>query len=822
MEQKLEAYRRKRNFLKTSEPSGKEEKPVGVTKRKIFAVQLHYARTTHFDFRLEWDGVLLSWAVPKGPSFNPKDKRLAVRVEEHPLDYADFEGVIPKGEYGGGTVLLWDKGYWTETEDFARGLEKGSLKLRLDGKRLKGGWALVRLNDKDKAEDEKENWLLFKEKDSFAKDTSGLTGRERSVKSGLSAKGIAEKAAVAAAEIPFDCAPVMLCRQVAAPPSEKGWVYEIKYDGYRIAAYSQKDGVRLLTRNGKDFSDKLPELAQAIGRLSNGRALVLDGEAIISDDEGRSDFQALQNHLRLKDGRKPVYMVFDLLSLDGKDLRELPLIERKKRLKTLIGDGNDAIKYSAHVEGRGEECFAAARKLGLEGIVGKRADSPYSGSRNGDWIKIKCYNRQEFVIGGFTRTAKRSDGVSALLLGYFEDGSFVYAGRAGTGFGAAEARKLLEIFRALKTDKCPFSQPPDTKGEQSVFWLKPRAVAEIQFAEWTDENVLRQASYKGLRADKEARSVVRETARTLAQTDDGARKTSKSDKDSVLGVKISNPQRLVFASPILTKKEVAEYYAAAAERMLKYAGGRIVSVVRCHGGVSDACFFKKHPTSDVRGTGTATIKSSDGKASEYFYLKNEIGLISEVQLGTVEFHVWGSRVSDLEKPDMLVFDLDPDEGLPAEKVRQGARDVKKVLDALGLKSFLKVSGGKGYHIVVPLLPEADWETASEFARRVAETAEKKWPDRYTSNIRKEKRKGKIFIDWARNGRGSTGVAPYSLRARAGAKVSMPIAWKELDSVLPSGVTVFDALKRLKAPDPWKGFFNVGQSLKKISARNPYL
>ena len=331
MEQKLEAYRRKRNFLKTSEPSGKEEKPVGVKKRKIFAVQLHYARTTHFDFRLEWDGVLLSWAVPKGPSFNPKDKRLAVRVEEHPLDYADFEGVIPKGEYGGGTVLLWDKGYWTETEDFARGLEKGSLKLRLDGKRLKGGWALVRLNDKDKAEDEKENWLLFKEKDSFAKDTSGLTGRERSVKSGLSAKGIAEKAAVAAAEIPFDCAPVMLCRQVAAPPSEKGWVYEIKYDGYRIAAYSQKDGVRLLTRNGKDFSDKLPELAQAIGRLSNGRALVLDGEAIISDDEGRSDFQALQNHLRLKDGRKPVYMVFDLLSLDGKDLRELPLEERKKK-----------------------------------------------------------------------------------------------------------------------------------------------------------------------------------------------------------------------------------------------------------------------------------------------------------------------------------------------------------------------------------------------------------------------------------------------------------------------------------------------------------
>lgn len=808
MENNLKKYKEKRNLAVTPEPSGKIKKRAG--KERKFSVQLHYARSRHFDFRLEWEGVLLSWAVPKGPSFNPLDKRLAVRVEDHPVDYADFEGVIPKGEYGGGTVLLWDEGTWTPTGDFDAGLENGSLKIRLKGKRLKGDWALVRLKS-DSAKNDSENWLLIKEKDSFAKDSAGITGKEKSVKSGLAGSGIAKQNDLTARKIPFDRADLMLARRASAPPAQDGWVYEIKYDGYRIAAYAQNGQVRLFTRNGKDFSEKLPSVAQAIKALANGRALVLDGEAIIADDDGRSDFQALQRHFRLQDERQPVYMVFDLLALDGEDLRSLPLIRRKQRLEKLLTSAPDEIRFSSHVEGKGQECFDAAKELGLEGIIGKKADSLYSGSRNGDWIKLKCYNRQEFVVGGYVRTAKKTDGLSAVLLGYFKNGSLIYAGRAGTGFGSAEAKALLKQFKPAKTEKCPFSAAPPIKKDETAFWLKPQFVAEIQFAEWTNENVLRQASYKGLREDKSARDVTIEKPSPPRLSDEAS-----ADGDTICGVKISSPQRLVYSSPPLSKSEVAQYYAAAAERMLKYAGERIVSVVRCHEGVSKACFFKKHPVGQNDGIGITEIKNSEGESGEYYYIKNKTGLIYEVQLGTVEFHVWGSRVENAEKPDIMVFDLDPDEKLPAEKVRQGARDVKKVLDGLGLKSFLKVSGGKGYHIVVPLLPDADWKKVSEFSKRVAEAAEKKWPERYTSNIRKEKRKGKIFIDWGRNGRGSTSVAPYSLRARAGAKVSMPVAWSELDSVLPDGIGLNDALARLKKPDPWRNFFNVRQSISDIA------
>lgn len=808
METNLKKYKEKRNFAVTPEPSGKIKKRAG--KERKFSVQLHYARSRHFDFRLEWEGVLLSWAVPKGPSFNPLDKRLAVRVEDHPVDYADFEGVIPKGEYGGGTVLLWDEGTWTPTGDFDAGLENGSLKIRLKGKRLKGDWALVRLKS-DSAKNDSENWLLIKEKDSFAKDSAGITGKEKSVKSGLAGSGIAKQNDLTARKIPFERADLMLARRASAPPAQDSWVYEIKYDGYRIAAYAQNGQVRLFTRNGKDFSEKLPSVAQAIKALAKGRALVLDGEAIIADDDGRSDFQALQRHFRLQDERQPVYMVFDLLALDGEDLRSLPLIRRKQRLEKLLNSAPDEIRFSSHVEGKGKECFDAAKELGLEGIIGKKADSLYSGSRNGDWIKLKCYNRQEFVVGGYVRTAKKTDGLSAVLLGYFKNGSLIYAGRAGTGFGSAEAKALLKQFKPAKTEKCPFSAAPPIKKDETAFWLKPQFVAEIQFAEWTAENVLRQASYKGLRADKSARDVTIEKPSLPRLSDEAA-----ADGDTICGVKISSPQRLVYSSPPLSKSEVAQYYAAAAERMLKYAGERIVSVVRCHEGVSKACFFKKHPVGQNDGIGITEIKNSEGESGEYYYIKNKTGLIYEVQHGTVEFHVWGSRVENAEKPDIMVFDLDPDEKLPAEKVRQGARDVKKVLDGLGLKSFLKVSGGKGYHIVVPLLPDADWKKVSEFSKRVAEAAEKKWPERYTSNIRKEKRKGKIFIDWGRNGRGSTSVAPYSLRARAGAKVSMPVAWSELDSVLPDGIGLNDALARLKKPDPWRNFFNVRQSISDIA------
>lgn len=738
MTKKLEKYQSKRDFKKTSEPRGK----TGTSgKKRIFVVQYHEARAKHYDFRLAWQGVLLSWAVPKGPSTNPADKRLAVMVEDHPLEYANFEGVIPKGNYGAGTVKIWDKGEWEPVGDFGKGLKSGSLKFILCGEKLCGKWALVRM----KGEEDK-NWLLIKEK---------------------------------SAENPFDNAEVQLAKLVTDLPKGDDWLYEVKYDGYRIAAYAENGKVRLMTRNGYDFGDKFSVVKSAIETWADGRAMVLDGEMVVTDENGVSDFQKLQNYVRKKNGQKPEYKVFDILALDGRDLRELPLIERKKILENLLADVPEEISFVGFVKGKGKDSFAAAKKLGLEGIVGKKADSPYAGNRNGDWIKIKCYKRQEFVIGGYTLSEKKSEGVSSLLLGVHEGGKLVYSGRAGTGIDP----EIIKEFGALSRKTCPFDIEPKSRTGEKIFWLKPSLVAEIQFAEYTQENLLRQASFKGLRYDKSGKEVTNESS-------------------SVCGVEISSPERIVYENPKINKLEVAKYYEKVAERMLKYIKGRFISSVRCHDGVSGECFFKKHPAGKSDGIGVKEIKNDKGEKNEYFYITDKTGIISEVQLGTVEFHAWGSKASAHEKPDILVFDLDPEEGLGLDKVRQGAKDLKSILDELGLKSYLKTSGGKGYHIVVPFDKAKNWDEFHDFAKSVAALMEEKWPERYTANIRKEKRKGKIFIDWARNGKGATSVAPYSLRAREGAAVSMPIKWDELDKTAPNGIDMYSALERLKKPDPW--------------------
>lgn len=823
MSSPLSEYNRKRNFERTPEPPGTEEestRPDDAAEqgRLRFAVQHHRASRDHYDLRLEWNGTLLSWAVPKGPSYNPRDKRLAVRVEDHPLDYRTFEGVIAQGEYGGGTVMLWDEGYWEPLVDVEDGLADGDLKFVLDGHRLHGAWVLVHMKPKKGERDN--NWLLIKEKDDYVRADAGIDGFDASVQTGRTMDEIAHGEDEAFAANPFDHVDVELAKLVSSAPDGDGWLYEVKYDGYRMVAFIEHDAVRLVTRNGNDYTARFPAVAASLADWAAGRAMVLDGELVVTDDAGRTDFQALQGFLRNPAGKHPAYVVFDLLALDGDDLRDRPLVERKELLETLAQDAPDDVRYSVHVRGNGADSFRAACEQHLEGVVGKRADAPYRGGRSGDWIKLKCGNEQEFVIGGYTQSAKRERPVSSLLLGQYEDGRLVYAGRVGSGLSEAASRDLLAAFEGLERADAPFEDAPKPRAGERVVWLEPRLVAVVKFSEWTDDGLLRHPSYQGLRTDKEPCDVRREVAvrgEDLPEPDDRS-EHPMSDSPSrnelrIDGVRITSPDKLLFEHPPITKEDVVRYYARMAERMLPYAGGRILSIVRCPRGAGSACFFKKHPGPGTSGVITATVPASSGEDEEYFYVDSAEGLVSEAQMDTLEFHIWGSRVETLEQPDMMVFDLDPDKGLELAQVRQGVRDLKGILDDLELTAFLKTSGGKGYHVVVPFEPAASWDAFHDFARRIAQVMAEKWPDRYTSNVRLAKRTGKVFIDWMRNGRGATSVAPYSLRARSGAHVSMPLSWDELDRVAPDAVSMQDALASLDGVDPWEGYFDVRQALK---------
>lgn len=813
MTEKLTEYNRKRNFERTLEPEGTTENPEEGLR---FVVQHHMARRDHYDFRLEWGGALLSWAVPKGPSYNTRDKRLAVRVEEHPLEYRNFEGTIPKGEYGGGAVMLWDEGFWEPTADVEDGLNEGMLKFILKGRRLKGKWALVRL--KAKAGETKDNWLLLKEKDEYAKADDGIYEFTTSIRSLRTMKEIEEGKDETLAHNPFKKADVQLAKLVKTAPEGKDWLYELKYDGYRNLAYIEGNSVRLISRNGNDYTKRFADVANSLLDLAAGRAMVLDGEMTVTDASGKTDFQALQNYLKNPKSQSLTYIIFDLIALDGKDLRERPLIKRKEALETLMKDAPKNLYYSRHITGSGKESFLAACEAGLEGIVGKKANSLYSGTRNGDWIKLKCDRRQEFVIGGMTLTDKKTSGISALLLSVYEGEELVYCGRAGTGLSRRDMEELAEKFKGLERSEAPFKFAPKPRPNERITWLEPKLVAEIKFAEWTEENLLRQASIKGIRTDKDPRDIKMERADEEAEPPSFAKEVEKpmeTNVDSVLiqGIKITSSDKVIFDDPEITKLDVIRYYQKVSERMLPYVSHRILSIVRCPKGISETCFYKKHPGTSSKGIVTIPITNSDGETEDYFYIESVSGLIYEAQMGTLEFHTWGSRVGELEKPDIMVFDLDPDEGMSLDLVRRGVRDVRSILAELSLNSYLKTSGGKGYHVVVPLIPSASWDAFHDFARRIAEVMEQKWPDRYTSNVRKAKRTNKIFIDWIRNGRGATSIAPYSIRARKGAKVSMPIAWEELDTVAPDGITMADALARIGGNDPWKDFSRNHQLLK---------
>ena len=781
----IETYNKKRDFSKTKEPKGRKLKGKGDS----FVVQKHDASRLHWDFRLELDGVLKSWAVPKGPSLDPGQNRLAMRTEDHPLDYGGFEGTIPKGEYGGGTVMLWDQGRWIPEpgKDPSKTIEEGHLHFALDGERMRGEWVMFRL--KPKPGEKAEPWMLKKVTDDFAKPEEGDALVEDCVTSVTTGRTMAEIAAGAdvwrsdrggtkggrtrkkAGAGPPKFSPPQLATLVDEVPTGSGWLHEYKYDGYRILLATAGGAATAFTRKGNDWSDKFRGLVKAAADLPAG--CLIDGEAVALGKNGKPDFQLLQ--ASLKGGKADLaFYAFDLLVDRGEDITRLPNIERKERLAALLKTASQPILYGDHVIGKGEALLDAICKEGGEGIISKKANAPYSGTRSRNWLKIKCIQRQEFIIVGWQESDKRR-GFRSLHLAVNDGGGLRYAGKVGTGFDTKMIEDLSETMKPLEVAKPPLDVPRSVL--RGSHWLEPSLVGEIAFTEFTNEGILRHPSFIALRSDKSAKEVIREVPKHLAKSESqGDRPTAEG-----LGVTISNRDRIIFEADKLTKGQLADYYAAVAPLMMIDSANRPISIVRCPQGRGKKCFFQKHDSGsfgpDVKHV---PVKEKKGGTEDYLYIADPKGLLTLVQMGTIEVHGWGSRVKPLEKPDRLVFDLDPDVGLDFAKVKAAALRLKALLGDLGLKTFPLLSGGKGVHVVVPLDASRDWPTVKSFADRFSRAIAEAEPEMFTANIRKVERKGRIFLDWLRNQRGATAVMPFSARAREGAPVSAPIAWEELD------------------------------------------
>ncbi|WP_121062598.1 DNA ligase D [Chachezhania antarctica] len=786
----LEEYRKKRDFDVTPEPRAELVEAGG--DKLGFTVQKHDATRLHYDFRLEWQGALLSWAVTKGPSADPSEKRLAVRTEDHPVAYGDFEGTIPKDQYGGGTVMLWDTGWWEPLHDPAEGLKEGKLHFRLHGARMKGGWALVRM--RRKSGEKRKNWLLIKERDDFAgRSADALINKHRtSVLTGRAMRAIASDKPAATPVKHTKKLPrfqkVQLATLKDAPPKGDGWQHEAKFDGYRCLIAVGKGGVRLYTRNGKDWSDRFGALCDSVAALDCDAALI-DGEVIAGG--GGGDFSTLQT--ALKAGDPLTYYAFDCLHLNGKDLTDKPLKERREALESLF-DGQPprgAMRLSPIIEGDGAEALAAMCDADGEGIVSKRRDATYRGSRSRSWIKSKCIRRAEFVIAGWSPSDKKGRAFSSLLLGSYEGDTFTYRGRVGTGFDEDDLNRLAKTMNRFARKTAPFdgALPSETKGAK---WVTPHLVAEVEYTEFTSEGRIRHGVYKGLREDKEAGEV---SAKAEAETDGG--------DEQIGGVRVSSTGRIVYPDARLTKGDVARHYEKVSDRMLSHLADRPLSLLRCPDGIADDCFFQKHAGKGFPdAVKSLPIEEKDGGTEEYMYVSTAEGLIGAAQMGTLEFHIWGSRRDRIERPDRMVFDLDPDEGLDFDAVKQAAQEVREGLEACGLNAVPMVTGGKGVHVIVPLRRISEWETVKYFSRTFAAIMADRDPDRYTATMSKSKRKGRIFIDWLRNERGATAVAPYSLRARPGAAVAVPVTWDELaDLDRPDGFGPGDMDDRLSRDCP---------------------
>ncbi len=900
----LEVYRKKRKFDVTPEPRGRTSRKKG----NQFVIQKHAARRLHYDFRLELDGVMKSWAVTRGPSLVPGDKRLAVETEDHPIEYNSFEGTIPQGEYGGGTVMVWDRGTWTPLEDPYRGLKKGHLSFALDGEKLHGAWHLVRL--RGRPGEKRNNWLLIKSNDEAARTErqpdileemplSVVTGRSipdiadgkgrkrvwhsnRSVKDNVKAgatrggKAAAAPAKRTAARSPRDerttkkaatrnkkaahlvrlpdFIPPSLATLRSQPPSGPGWVHEIKFDGYRIQARLDHGKVKLLTRKGLDWTEKFPNIATDVARLPADTALI-DGEIVVEDGNGLSNFSMLQ--AALKDGERERfrYYAFDLFHLDGEDLSKLPLVERKAELKQLLerATSTGAISYSEHFEEDGTVVWRQACNMQLEGILSKRADASYVSGRSEAFIKTKCATEQEFVVGGYSPSTAMTRAIGALVAGYYRDGKLIYAGRIGTGYTHATARELWRRLQPLEIVKPPFDQiPPEEARRRDIKWVEPKLVIESHFRGWTGDNLVRQAAFKGVREDKPPKEVERDVAvpaangkapstdaraqrRVAAEAAEIMAKKSKrvagvtgksggkaaARKSAAPGnmeaeVRLTHPDRVYWADVGVTKQDLAAYYRSVWDWIAPHIIDRPLSLLRCPEGTKGECFFQKHASAGLDDTRLRSI--IDTKKRQVIAAEDLDGLLSLVQAGVLELHVRGSMIDRLDLCDRIVFDIDPGEGVTWAGIVAAAREVRERLAAIDLESFVKLSGGKGVHVVLPIAG-TDWATVKTFVQAFAQAMAADAPDRYLAKMTRSLRKGKIFIDYLRNSLEQTSVAAFSTRARDGAPVSAPVTWDELARVKSANqYTVLNLAKRLGSlkADPWKGIGRIRQKLPNLA------
>ena len=854
----LETYRKKRDFATTAEPKGGRARKKG----NSFVIQKHDATRLHYDLRLEMDGVLKSWAVTKGPSLVPGEKRLAVHVEDHPLEYGDFEGTIPKGEYGGGTVIVWDRGTWTPVHDPAKGYAKGHMEFELTGEKLGGRWHLVRMQGKPR--EKRENWLLIKSEDEAARgegDPDILEELPLSVKTGrdipevareepgwssktgkidrkanggsvarTKAKPIAKVMAKPAASPAEDGAdPVgsgsvvdpsqikgarkavlpdfvepTLATLMAKPPAGGEWLHEIKFDGYRLQARIQAGRVKLLTRSGLDWTKKFgKEIVAALKALPVGSALI-DGELVVEAGSGASDFSALQADLSEGRGDRFVYYAFDLLHLDGYDLTRLALSERKAVLGPMIGAEQNLIRFSDHFGENGDLVLRHACRLSLEGVISKRADAPYRSGRSKGWIKSKCSARQEFVIGGYVPSTTSRRAIGSLVMGVHEGGKLIHVGRVGTGFSVSVAEELFRRLDRMRIDESPFAERLTSEEARQVRFVRPELVAEVEFRAWTGDGHLRHASFRGLREDKAAIDVVRETPKAAKI---GANESKPAGKQPMRTVKFTHPDRVYWPDEGVTKEGLGDYYAQVWRHIAPYIVGRPLALLRCPSGIGGQQFFQKHAWKGLNPN-IVLVKDPKDPEEDLISINDLDGLMGLVQSAVLEIHPWGSTVADWERPDTIIMDLDPGDGVSWERVIAAAQEIRDRMKDFGLAAFVKTSGGKGLHVVSPVKPKADWPAVKAFTKAMADAMAADSPDSFVSTVSKAKRHGKILVDYLRNQRGQTAVAAYSTRARPGAAVSAPLTWDELDpGIGPDYFTVANMPTRLASlrADPWEGY-----------------
>ena len=828
MSDSLAPYRKKRNFAVTPEPS--EGGAPGQHARQ-FVIQKHWASRLHYDFRLELNGTMKSWAVPKGPSFDPADKRMAVQVEDHPISYNRFEGQIPPKQYGAGRVIIWDRGYWVPEGDPDAGYRQGKLKFQIYGHKLQGHWTLVRMHGR--GDEHQPPWLLIKERDGLERPAHEFNVVEELPDSVATAPPVPwPPAAVGAAAsapparaprtgkrasdrsgaqvpavLPKTLAPE-LATLVERPPADIAqWLWELKFDGYRLLARVEQGKARLITRNGNDWTSKMPRLARALASLPLKSGWV-DGEVLVLDNQGIPDFQALQNAFDGASTDALVFYAFDLPYADGADLRAAPLEQRRERLRRLVEAGaDDRVRFSEAFEAAPADLVSSACQLGFEGVIGKRKDSAYVSRRSGDWIKLKCSHRQEFVIGGYTEPQGSRTGIGSLLLGvHDEQGALRYAGNVGTGFNEQRLQELASQLQALHTTASPFANPRSVG--KKAHWVEPRLVAEVAFAEWTQDAKIRHAVFKGLRQDKPAQDIHREKPQTMAPPN------STPSPRGGPALRVSHPERVIDPSTGATKLDLVRYYATVAPLMMPHLKGRPTSLVRAPDGVQGELFFQKHLEAGQMEGVRQLAPQLYPDHPPLLEMAGATGLLAAAQMNTVEFHTWNARKDRMDRPDRITFDLDPGEGTPWEHVQDAATLVRLMLTELGMPAFLKTSGGKGLHLVVPIKRLHDWDAVKGFSQAIVQHLARTIPQRFVAKSGPKNRVGKIFVDYLRNGFGATTASAWTARARPGMGVSVPVTWDELDT-LTSGAhwTLGTVERRLHTGNgPWEGYAGAAVSL----------